>query len=157
MMRPAPLLAALVVMPAMAHGQAREQSTVIMSEDEGYRRFQEDWGYSDAIIAGDTIYLSGIVVGQREGESLETAYERAYAEIGDILRRAGASWDDVVDITSYHTDVVAQMPAIVAVHRRHVRPPFPAWTAIDVDRLIPENGITEIKIIARRPAAARSN
>jgi len=152
--RPAPFLAALLAVPAMADGQTRQQSTVLMSEDEGSRRFQEEWGYSDAIIAGDTIYLSGIVVGQREGESLETAYERGYAAIGDTLRRAGASWDDVVDITSYHTDVVAQMPAIVAVHRRHVRPPFPAWTAIDVDRLIPERGITEIKIVARRPAAS---
>ena len=124
-----------------------------MSDDEGSRRFQEEWGYSDAVVAGDTIYLSGVVVGQREGETLEAAYDRAYRQIGAILRRAGASWDDVVDITSYHTDVTAQMPAIVAVHRRYVTAPFPAWTAIDVDRLIPERGITEIKIVARRPVA----
>ena len=142
-----------LVGPSAADAQARQQSTVLMPEGEGQRRFQEQWGFSDAIITGDTIYLSGIVVGQREGETLEAAYERAYARIGAILRRAGASWDDVVDITSYHTDVTTQMPAIVAVHRRHVRPPFPAWTAIDVDRLIPDRGITEIKIVARRPAA----
>ena len=140
--------------PGMAAAQARQQATVIMSEDDGERRFQEEWGYSDAIVAGDTIYLSGVVVGQREGETLEAAYERTYARIGGILRRAGASWDDVVDIASYHTDITAQMPAIVAVHRRYVRAPFPAWTAIDVDRLIPDRGITEIKIVARRPAAA---
>jgi enamine deaminase RidA (YjgF/YER057c/UK114 family) len=127
---------------------------VIMSDDEGSRRFQEEWGYADAIVAGDTIYLSGVVVSQREGESLEAAYDRTYRRIGATLARAGAGWDDVVDITSYHTDVTAQMPAIVAVHRRYVTAPFPAWTAIDVDRLIPERGITEIKIVARRPAAA---
>ena len=153
--RPAMLLAAaLALAPAPVIAQARQQATVLMSEDEDERRGQEQWGYSDAIVAGDTIYLSGVVVGQREGETLEAAYERAYARIGTILRRAGASWDDVVDIISYHTDVTAQMPAIVAVHRRHVRAPFPAWTAIDVDRLIPDRGITEIKIVARRPAAA---
>ena len=148
-------VAALLMLglPAAAAAQGPE-TRVLMSEDEGERRFQEQWGYADAIVAGDTIYLSGVVVGQREGETLEAAYERTYARIGAILRRAGASWDDVVDITSYHTDVTAQMPAIVAVHRRHVRAPFPAWTAIDVDRLIPERGITEIKIVARRPAAA---
>ena len=148
------LAAAAALSPAPALAQARQQSTVLMSEDEGERRGQEQWGYSDAIVAGDTIYLSGVVVGQREGETLEAAYERAYARIGAILRRAGASWDDVVDITSYHTDVVAQMPAIVAVHRRHVQPPFPAWTAIDVDRLIPDRGITEINIVAHRSGAA---
>lgn len=143
----------MVLVPTAAFAQARQQAQVLMSEDEGSRRFQEQWGYADAIVAGDTIYLSGIVVGQREGESLEDSYDRAYRQIGAILRRAGASWDDVVDITSYHTDVTAQMDAIVAVHRRYVSPPFPAWTAIDVDRLIPERGITEIKIVARRPGA----
>ena len=147
------LLPAAVATPSAAGAQARQQSTVLMSEDEGERAFQERTGYADAVIAGDTIYLSGVVVGQREGESLEAAYERGYRRIAAILARAGASWDDVVDMTSYHTEITAQFEAMTAVHRRHVRPPFPAWTAIDVDRLIPERGITEIKVIARRPAA----
>lgn len=152
-MRVAFLIAlAAAAVPAAAAAQARQQATVLMSEDEGERRFQEEWGYSDAVVAGDTIYLSGIVVGQRQGESLEAAYDRVYRRIGAILARAGAGWDDVVDITSYHTDVTQQMPSIVAVHRRYVRAPFPAWTAIDVDRLIPDRGLTEIKIVARRPA-----
>jgi enamine deaminase RidA (YjgF/YER057c/UK114 family) len=149
------LLLALIFTPAPAQAGERQRSTVLMSENAQGRKFQEEWGYSDAVVAGDSIYLSGIVVGQREGESLEAAYDRTYGQIGTILKRAGASWDDVVDITSFHTDVVAQMPAIVAVHKRHVNAPYPAWTAIDVDRLIPERGITEIKIVARRPAAAR--
>lgn len=136
--------------PATAHAQARSQAQVLMSEDEDERRGQEEWGYSDAIIVGDTVYLSGVVVGRREGESLEAAYDRAYRHIGAILTRAGVGWDDVVDITTFHTDVTEQMPAIVAVQRRYIEAPFPAWTAIDVDRLIPDRGITEIKIVARR-------
>lgn len=139
-----------------AYAGAREEAKVLMSENEGARKFQEEWGYSDAVVAGDTVYLSGIVVGLREGDTdLEAAYERTYRLIGSILGRAGAGWDDVVDITSFHTDVTAQMPAIVAVHKRHVKSPYPAWTAIDVDRLIPERGITEIKIVARLPAARK--
>jgi enamine deaminase RidA (YjgF/YER057c/UK114 family) len=154
-MRSAPaLLLSLAAASTAADAQTRNSSNVLMAEDPDARRAQEEWGYADAIIAGDTIYLSGVVVGQREGEPLEAAYERAYRRIGGILARAGAGWDDVVDITSYHTDVNAQMPAISAVQRRYIRPPYPAWTAIDVDRLIPDRGITEIKIIARRPGAA---
>lgn len=147
------LLLALAAATA-ASAQTRQQAEVLMSEDADGRRFQEEWGYSDAVIVGDMIWLSGIVVGRRGEESLETSYDRVYRRIGAILARAGASWDDVVDITSYHTDVVEQMPAIVAVHRRYVSAPFPAWTAIDVDRLIPDRGITEIKVVARRPARA---
>ncbi len=159
-MRPAlflflPLVA--VATPSAAGAQARQQATVLMSEDEGERAFQERTGYADAVVAGDTIYLSGVVVGQREGEPLDAAYDRAYRRIGAILARAGASWDDVVDMTSYHTEITTQFEAMTVVHRRFVNPPFPAWTAIDVDRLIPERGITEIKIVARRPAAAARN
>jgi enamine deaminase RidA (YjgF/YER057c/UK114 family) len=134
-----------------ASAQSPQQSTVLMSEDSGERRFQEETGYSDAVVAGDTSYLSGVVVGLRQGEDLAAAYDRTYRAIGAVLARAGAGWDDVVDIASYHTDINAQFPAMAAVHRRYVRAPFPAWTAIDVDRLIPERGITEIKIVARRP------
>jgi enamine deaminase RidA (YjgF/YER057c/UK114 family) len=153
--RRALLISALAVAaPSLAGAQPRSGTTVIMSDNPASRASQERHGYADAVVAGDTIYLSGVVVGQSEGESLDAAYDRAYRRIAAVLARAGASWDDVVDITSYHTDVPAQFEAMAAVHRRYVHAPFPAWTAIDVDRLIPERGITEIKIVARRPAAA---
>jgi len=91
-----------------------------------------------------------VVAGVREGETdLKLSYERAFERIGVILKRAGASWDDVVDITSFHTDLTTQMPAIVAVKNKYIKAPFPAWTAIQVSRLIPDNGITEIKIVAK--------
>ena len=160
MIRPALLLSAaalLVPSGAAAGAQTRRAETVLMSESEGGRAFQEKYGYSDAVIAGDTIYLSGIVVGQMEGEPLEAAYARAYSHIGRILERAGAGWEDVVDVTSFHTDVNAQLDAMSAVHKRHLAAPYPAWTAIDIDRLIPERGITEIKIVARRPKPAAAD
>ena len=142
----------LLALPAAA-AQAQE-TIVLMSEDEGERRFQEQLGYADAVIAGDTVYLSGVVVGQRDGETLDAAYERTYAHISAILKRAGVGWSDVVDVTSFHTDVNAQIQAMAAVQKKHMAGRIPAWTAIDVDRLIPDRGITEIKIVARRPAAA---
>jgi enamine deaminase RidA (YjgF/YER057c/UK114 family) len=135
-----------------AEAGERQRATVLMSENEGARKFQEEWGYSDAVVTGDTIYLSGIVVGLREGETdLEAAYERVYRRIGSILQRAGASWDDVVDISSFHTDVERQIGKMAAVHKSHVKPPYPAWTAIGVAKIL-GGGITEIKVVARRPS-----
>jgi enamine deaminase RidA (YjgF/YER057c/UK114 family) len=53
-----------------------------------------------------------MATGVRDGESdLKIAYTRAFERIGAILKNAGASWDDVVEITSFHTDLTAQMPA----------------------------------------------
>ena len=145
--------ASLLILLSAAPAAAQE-TRVLMSEDEGERRFQEQLGYADAVVAGDTVYLSGVVVGQRDGETLEAAYERTYVRIGAILKRAGVGWSDVVDVTSFHTDVNAQIQAMAAVQKKHMAGRIPAWTAIDVDRLIPDRGITEIKIVARRPAAA---
>jgi enamine deaminase RidA (YjgF/YER057c/UK114 family) len=145
------LLTALI--PFAAFADARQEGKVLMSENPASLKYELEWGYADAVITGDTIYLSGVVAGLRDGETdMEVAYSRAFERIGEILRRAGASWDDVVDITSFHTDVTAQMPAIVAVKNRYVKAPFPAWTAIQVTRLIPPNGLTEIKVVAKLPA-----
>ena len=145
---------ALCAVPASAG--SRQQAKIVMPEEPRALKFQEEWGFADAVVAGDTVYLSGVVAGPRPGETdLKLGYERAFQRIGKTLERAGASWDDVVDITSFHTDLTTQMPAIVEVKNRYVRSPPPAWTAIGVTRLIPDSGITEIKIVARlsRPAA----
>ena len=145
------LLAGLL--PVAAFADARNEAKILMSDNPTLLKYEQEWGFADAVMTGDTLYLSGVVAGLRDGETdMEAAYARAFERIGETLRRAGASWDDVVDITSFHTDLTAQMPAIVAVKNRYVKAPFPAWTAIQVVRLIPPNGITEIKVTAKLPA-----
>ena len=147
---------ALAALSSGAIAGSRQDAKVFLSEDPQERQFQQDWGYADAIVVGDTVYLSGVVVGLRSGETdLKPAYERAFQKLGTVLKRAGATWDDVVDITTYHTDLTSQMPAIVAVKKTYMRDPPPAWTAIGVSRLIPGNGITEIKMVARVQKPAR--
>ncbi|HEV2747408.1 MAG TPA: Rid family hydrolase [Allosphingosinicella sp.] len=149
--------AALVPWGSAAGTGERQRAIVLMAEDEGDRKFQENWGYSDAVVTGDTIYLSGIVVGMRAGDSgMPGAYDRVYKKVGAILKRAGASWDDVVDMTSFHTDVEGQIETMAGVHKRHVTAPYPAWTAIGVAKVL-GNGITEIKVTAKRPTAAAAS
>ena len=143
------------LLPWSAFAGARQEAEVIMASEPGELKFQQDWGYASAVVSGDTVTLSGVVAGVRPGETdLRASYTRAFERIGNVLRSAGVTWDDVVDITSFHTDLTTQMPAIVAVKNQYVKPPYPSWTAIQVARLIPDNGITEIKIVARRPRDA---
>jgi enamine deaminase RidA (YjgF/YER057c/UK114 family) len=147
---------ALLTLSSAASAGSRQEAKVFLSEDAQERQFQQDWGYADAVVVGNTVYLSGVVVGLRAGETdLKPAYERAFQKIGNVLKRSGAGWDDVVDMTSYHTDLTSQMPALVAVKKTYMRDPPPAWTAIGVSRLIPNNGITEIKLVAKLPKPAR--
>ena len=145
-------LALTAVLSGTATAGARQQGRVILSDNPDERKFEEDWGYADAVVSGDTVYLSGVVAAPRPGETdLQPAYDRAFQHIGAILARAGAGWDDVVDITSFHTDLTTQMPAIVAVKKKYITGPPPAWTAIGVSRLITDRGLTEIKMVAKVP------
>ncbi|TRW17184.1 RidA family protein [Glacieibacterium frigidum] len=145
-------LAALALLTATA-ATARDPANVIMPTDPRALAQQQQYGYAGAVIAGDTIYLSGVIAGPAATPAdMEPAYERAFAQIPAILKRSGASWDDVVDMTTYHTDLAGQAAAISAVKNRYVKAPFPAWTAIQISKLFEPSGITEIKVVARKPA-----
>jgi len=106
-------LSALLLGSGSAFAGARQEAEIIMASDPGELKFQQDWGYASAVVSGDTVTLSGVVAGVRPGETdLRAGYTRAFERIGGILRSAGVSWDDVVDITSFHTDLTTQIPAI---------------------------------------------
>lgn len=80
---------ALLAEPAFA----RDPANVLMPENPEARAFQEAVGYATAVIAGDTIYLSGVVAGPAKGESdLAPGYERAFALIAATLARVGTMW-----------------------------------------------------------------
>lgn len=132
-----------------APATARDPADVLMPADPAALAQQNQYGYAEAVRAGDMIYLSGVVAGPVAGEKgLVPAYERAFGHIDSILKRAGASWDDVVDMTTYHTDIDSQIADIATVKNRYVKAPFPAWIAIQISRLFEPTAVTEIKVTA---------
>lgn len=139
---------------------ARRPENVIVPVQAENRQILQEWGYADAVVDGDRIWLSGVVAGLRPGETMsdqEAAYDRAFRRLEDILKRAGSSFDGVVEITTFHTDLPSQIEAFKMVKHRYIRGPFPAWTAIDIDRLVPDSGLVEIKLVARRQHTARAS
>lgn len=129
---------------------SRQRATVLMATDPELLALQEANGFSDAVIVGSDVMLSGVISVIQDGESdLEGAFTRTFEAIGATLQRAGATWDDVVDITSFHTDLAAQLDAFVAVKSRFVALPHPAWTAIGITRLVGDGGIVETRVRAR--------
>jgi len=148
--------------PAAAQAEpdtpAAPQKQTLMPEDEAARAFQEQFGYSQAVIHGDTIFMSGLILGPpQDGETREEAYDRSFQYLGRILERAGSSWDDVVDIISFHRDIPASLPALAEVKSRYIKAPFPTWTVIGTTGLYTPDGEIEIKITARlSPMAANA-
>jgi len=134
-----------------AHAEGPMQT--LMSEDPEARAFQEAVGFSDAVIHGDTIHLSGVIAAPQEGEtSLNPAYERAFARLEGVLKRLGATWDAVLVFDTFHKGpMAAQLDALVPVKNRYIKAPFPAWTAVGVAELYEPTAVTEIKLTLRKP------
>lgn len=146
-------LAALIAAPAAQAQSARAAATVIMPEDPAALAFQTGVGFADAIVTGDTIYLSGVVAAPTPGETtLAPAYDRAFVRLAGVLERSGASWDDVIDITTFHTDLAGQINTFAEVKNRYVKAPFPTWTAIGIAALYEPTAVVEIKLVAKRRA-----
>ena len=141
---------------AQAPQGTRQQALVVMPEDARQRQSQEQYGYADAVVSNDVVYMSGLPVYLAPGESdLDKAFTRAFETLGKTLVRAGVTWDDVVQVNSVHTDVNAQIDAMVKVKNRYMTGKPPAWTAVGTNGLLQPGGIAEITLVAHVPRAAK--
>lgn len=133
--------------------RAEDTKQTLMPESPEGRAFQEFAGFSDAVIHGDTIHLSGVVAGPAPGEdSLTPGYERAFARLDGIIKRLGATWDDVLVFDSFHKGIVRdQVEALLPIKNRYIKAPFPTWTAVGVSDLYDPGAVTEIKLTLRKP------
>jgi enamine deaminase RidA (YjgF/YER057c/UK114 family) len=113
----------------------------------------EQHGYSAAIRSGDLLFVSGQVGSRADGSpepDFEAQVRLAFANLEATLVAGGCSLDDIVDVTSFHTDPDAQFATIMTVKNDvFPQPPYPNWTAIGVNWLAGFD--FEIKVIARVP------
>ncbi|CAA9351038.1 MAG: RidA/YER057c/UK114 superfamily, group 7, YjgH-like protein [uncultured Microvirga sp.] len=119
----------------------------------GRQALYETNGYSAAIRSGDLLFVSG-QVGSREDGSPEPDFDqqvqRAFDNLEAVLKAAGCTFDDIVDVTTFHTDPEAQFKTVLGVKSKSFAdPPYPTWTAIGVNWLYGFD--FEIKVVARIP------
>ncbi len=124
----------------------------------GRHALYEKHGYSAAIRSGELLFVSG-QVGSRTDGSKEPDFARqvdqAFANLQAVLAAAGCTFDDVIDVTTFHTDPERQFETVLAAKARAFpAAPYPAWTAIGVTWLAGFD--FEIKVVARLPATAAS-
>lgn len=74
----------------------------------------------------------------------------AFENLKATLTAAGCTFDDIVDVTTFHTDPEQQLNDVMAVKQEiFAYPPYPNWTAVGVTWLAGFD--FEIKVIARIP------
>jgi enamine deaminase RidA (YjgF/YER057c/UK114 family) len=106
---------------------------------------------------GDAVllFLSGQVAldgaGEEVGEGDMTRQsEYVYEVIGKLLASAGASFDDVVKLTTYLTDI-SQVGAHREVRVRYLPAEPPASTLVEVSRLVRPGLMVEVDVVAAVP------
>ncbi|TIV99002.1 MAG: RidA family protein [Mesorhizobium sp.] len=119
----------------------------------GRHALYDEHGYSAAIRSGDLLFISGQVGSLPDG-SPEPAFERqvrlAFENLRSVLHAAGATFDDIVDVTTFHTNPETQFETMMEVKSEiFTAKPYPNWTAIGVNWLAGFD--FEIKVIARVP------
>lgn len=145
-----------LVLPA-PHG-----SVILPNEDS--KRAHDEFRYAAIRRVDNTLYISGVIVGRREGEGRDAAafklqVDRGFQRLKKILEAAGAGFQDVVMINSFH---VWQGPNFEGTRDQHfalfeevagnyLKPPYPAWTAVGTTGLLSDGGIVEVQLIARVP------
>lgn len=113
-------------------------------------------GYSAAIRSGDLLFVSGQVGSRSDGSpdpDFPGQVRQAFDNLKAVLEAGGCTLDDIVDVTTFHTDPENQFETVLTV-KNEIFPqaPYPNWTAIGVNWLAGFD--FEIKVIARIPDKA---
>ena len=109
--------------------------------------------YSQAVKAGNMLFLSGQVpidpaTGALVEGGIEAQTRQVFANIGAILKAAGASFDDVARVGIYLTDL-GNFAAVNAVMAEYFREPYPARSTIGVASL-PRGAQVEVDLVLVR-------
>ena len=129
--------------------------------------WEEQYGYAQAIKVGDTIYVSGQLSHDEEGNMVAPApldpsgkiadhgnrgaqMAQSYANIKKVLANYGATMDNIVEEVVYVTDMGAAFAVAGEVRREaYGGAPVVASTILVMPRLAFPDQLIEIKAIAR--------
>ncbi|HEX4944399.1 MAG TPA: RidA family protein [Usitatibacteraceae bacterium] len=109
--------------------------------------------YSQAVRAGDTVYLSGQIPLDPKSMQLVEGFENQVRRVFDnllaVCRAAGGDFDCVVRVTVYLTDL-ANFAKVNEVMASYFREPYPARAAVGVASL-PRGAAVEIDAVMHLP------
>lgn len=108
--------------------------------------------YSQAIRAGNLLILSGQVPADANGNvvgpgDIKAQAKQVFENIKTVLSVAGLTFDDLVEIESYHVDM-KDLGKVAEIKSQYIQKEFPAWTAIGVTGLALTGQLLEIKAVA---------
>ncbi len=116
------------------------------------QNIRERFHYSPGVRAGNFLYIAG-QVGRDENLQVvadkEAQFVQAFENVKKVLTEAGATFDDVVEMVTYHTDL-RDLQLFIEVKDRYITnlDRLPTWTGIGTPALAMPGLLVEIKCTA---------
>lgn len=136
----------------MADTNSNDQSSTFTPIiPEGQEGVYRNWKFAPAVRTGNTIYVSGVIglgPGGKVPEDPAEEFANAFAQLAGTLAAAGATMDNVVELTTFHVDMSETLGPFVAAKNNAIGEPYPAWTAIGCTELAVPGGRAEVKATA---------
>lgn len=125
-------------------------STSPSVERKNYYSWENDYGYSQVVKAGNTIYISGIA---SDKSTFPEQIEEIYKFINQILKDYGVDSDAIVKQVIYTTDIEA-MKAHTELRKTFFnKDKYPSSSIVQVSRLYEKGHFLEVEIVAVIPKA----
>ena len=111
--------------------------------------------YTDAVLADGWLYVSGIVAFDKDGkmvggDDVTKQAERVLENMGAVLAKAGASFQDVVKVNVYLARI-GDRAAVNVMRKRFFGDARPASTLVEVSKFVVPEALLEIDCVARVP------
>jgi reactive intermediate/imine deaminase len=111
--------------------------------------------FTDGVEAGGFLYVAGMLPLEANGDLVGVGdvvrqTEQVLDNVGEVLRAAGATFDDVVRVGVYLMNM-ADRPAVNTVRRRYFGDARPASTLVEVSALAIPEALVEIEAVALLP------
>ena len=111
--------------------------------------------YTDAVRAGDLLFVSGCVPVDGDGrlvggDDVVAQASQVFANVGSVLEAGGATFADVVKVTVYVTDI-ADRARINPVRQEVFGDARPASTLVEVSALAIPGAKLEVEAVALIP------
>ncbi|MFT7222340.1 MAG: enamine deaminase RidA (YjgF/YER057c/UK114 family) [Candidatus Azotimanducaceae bacterium] len=122
--------------------------------EKGHRSYHFAAGVA-GVKAGGPLFCSG-QIGVKDGKVASDSAEQftaTFDALGGDLEVAGCTFNDVVDLTTFHIGFPEHLQEFMSVKDRYLKEPWPAWTAAGVTTLAHSDALVEIKVTAELPRA----
>ncbi len=117
---------------------------------QGMENIRSRFQYAPGVLIGNTLYVAG-QLGRDENLRVipepEAQMTQAFENLKKVLTAAGATFEDVVDLQTFHTDM-RDLPLFMTVKNRYFAGTVPAWTGVEVRALAMPGLLCEIKCTA---------